>query len=354
MTKVSVIITVLNGTKWIESCFSSILKQNVTPDFDIEIVVFDDASKDDTARQISEWKEKFQAKNMELTLVKSDFSSPKGVGYGRNVAVERCKGDWLCFQDIDDVMMPDRIRKQLEAGLQLGNNYIIGSKFTRVPQDSTFRFTKWANNLPHDKLSVQIYTSNGPTLIMPTWFMHKDVFHRVGGFCEDGKGTPEDLIFFFKHLNVGGKLHRVDEPLLEYTYHSEATSFSVKSETIDKIRLQQLIETEFNDKEKPQWKEGFMIWNAGRQGRKFYRSLPKEWQNRVTSFCDVDPKLIGTTFNHYEPELRKTLRNVPIVSYKEVTSPVIICMKLDLTDGAFEENLASLNMEEGRDFILFS
>lgn len=249
-------------------------------------------------------------------------------------------------------MMPNRIQKQLEPGRHLGDNTIIGSKFTRNPENSTYRFTKWANNLPADKLSVQIYTSNGPTLVMPTWFMHRNVFERVGGFSEDGTGTPEDLIFFYQHLDLGGKLHRVEEFLLEYTYHPQATSFTIKSETIDEIRLKQLLKNEFNCDNK-HWKDGFMIWNAGRQGRKFYRSLTENWQNQVTAFCDVDPKLIGTTFNHYEPKLRKTLRNIPIISYLNLKPPVIICMKLDLTDGAFEQNLESMNLVEGRDYILF-
>lgn len=187
---------------------------------------------------------------------------------------------------------------------------------------------------------------------MPTWFMHRDVFDRIEGFCEDGTGTPEDLIFFYKHLDKGGKLYRVEECLLEYTYHMEATSFSVKSETIDTIRLDHLVKNEL--KSNNVWESGFMIWNAGRQGRKFYRALPEELQKRVTAFCDVDLKLIGTTFNHYEPKLRKTLRKVPIISYTELKTPVIICMKLDLTDGEFEKNLESMRLVEGRNYILFS
>lgn len=62
---------------------------------------------------------------------------------------------------------------------------------------------------------------------MPTWFCHRSVFDKVGGFSEDGKGTPEDLIFFYRHLDLGGKLFRVDEPLVIYTYHITATTFSI-------------------------------------------------------------------------------------------------------------------------------
>lgn len=39
-------------------------------------------------------------------------------------------------------------------------------------------------------------------------------------FSENGRGTPEDLIFFYHHLDVGGKILRVDEDLLMYRYHT--------------------------------------------------------------------------------------------------------------------------------------
>ena len=42
------------------------------------------------------------------------------------------------------------------------------------------------------------------------------------------QGVPEDLIFFYRHLELGGGLYRVDKDLLMYRYHPEATSFSIK------------------------------------------------------------------------------------------------------------------------------
>lgn len=41
------------------------------------------------------------------------------------------------------------------------------------------------------------------------------------------QGTPEDLIFFYDHLRRGGRLVKVEEPLLLYRYHPAATTFSV-------------------------------------------------------------------------------------------------------------------------------
>nr|CAD7262945.1 unnamed protein product [Timema shepardi] len=111
--------------------------------------------------------------------------------------------------------------------LPFPSDQIIGSNFERLPKDSTVRFTRWANSLREEQLYRQIYTSHGSTLIMPTWFCDRKVFKRVGGFSESGKGTPEDLIFFYRHLDNDGRLFKVPRCLLVYRYHPGATTFSI-------------------------------------------------------------------------------------------------------------------------------
>lgn len=186
---------------------------------------------------------------------------------------------------------------------------------------------------------------------MPTWFCHRDVFERVGGF-ESGRGVPEDLIFFYKHIDSGGRVQRVDETLLSYTYHPNAATFSVKAESIWHIRFNQLIKNVLCRKP---WNSGFTIWNAGKQGRRFYRCLPDALKVNVRSFCDVDKKLIGTFYSYYDEARKREMgRKVPIVNFLDAEPPIVICFKLDLSQGSFEKNLQSLNLVEGKDYILFS
>lgn len=126
---------------------------------------------------------------------------------------------------------------------------------------------------------------------MPTWLCHRSVYCKIpNGFSEDGKGTPEDLIFFYKHLDLGGCILRADEFLLKYRYHPEATTFSVTSQTIWRIRLRHLIEHVLSI---APWCYGFTIWNAGKQGRKFFRDLPASEKKKVMAFCDVDKSKIN-------------------------------------------------------------
>lgn len=344
MTDVSIIIPVYNGDKWIDDCLRSVENQNFNGK--LEVSIFNDGSTDDTLSKLEEWRENLRKKSISVTIG-GHSSNPRGVGYAKNQAVEQSSGVYLCFQDIDDVMSPDRVSKQHQAAGSEQNS-IIGSKFHREPEGSTERFTKWANTLSQDQLYSQIYTSHGPTLIMPTWFCHRSVYNKAGGFSEGGKGVPEDLIFFLRHLELGGGLCRVDADLLMYRYHPGATTFSIHEDTIWKIRME-YIQKQVLDK----W-ESFTIWNAGKQGKKFYRNLSTANQKKVAAFCDVDPKKIKCGAYIYHESKEKIKPTVPIVHFKSAKPPFIICMKLDLTGGEFEKNLASLNLEEGVDFFHFN
>lgn len=344
MTDVSIIIPVYNGDKWIDDCLRSVETQNFNGK--LEVSIFNDGSTDGTISKLEEWRETLREKSISVTLG-GHTSDPRGVGYAKNQAVEQSSGVYLCFQDIDDVMSPDRVSKQYQAA-RSEQNSIIGSKFHREPEGSTERFTKWANTLSQDQLYSQIYTSHGPTLIMPTWFCHRSVYNKAGGFSEGGKGVPEDLIFFLRHLELGGGLCRVDADLLMYRYHPGATTFSIHEETIWEIRME-YIQKQVLDK----W-ESFTIWNAGKQGKKFYRNLSTTNQRKVAAFCDVDPKKIKCGAYIYHESKEKIKPTVPIVHFQSAKPPFIICMKLDLTGGEFEKNLASLNLKEGVDFFHFN
>nr|XP_020023715.1 UDP-GlcNAc:betaGal beta-1,3-N-acetylglucosaminyltransferase-like protein 1 isoform X3 [Castor canadensis]XP_020023716.1 UDP-GlcNAc:betaGal beta-1,3-N-acetylglucosaminyltransferase-like protein 1 isoform X3 [Castor canadensis] len=130
----------------------------------------------------------------------------------------------------------------------------------------------------------------------------------------------------------------------------------------------------------PRW-ASFTIWNAGKQGRRLYRSLTAASQHKVVAFCDVDENKIRKGFYCYEdtqgrfwhrpqgPCLHEESKDsygqpislqerpkprIPILHFRAAQPPFVICVKLDLTGGEFEDNLRSLHLQEGQDFLHFS
>ncbi|XP_059006176.1 UDP-GlcNAc:betaGal beta-1,3-N-acetylglucosaminyltransferase-like protein 1 isoform X2 [Mustela lutreola] len=257
------------------------------------------------------------------------------------------EGTTLLHPEEDDVMMPQRVRLQLEAAAQHPTS-IIGCRVRREPPNSTERYTRWINQLTPDQLLTQVFTSHGPTVIMPTWFCSRAWFFHVGPFDEGGQGVPEDLLFFYDHLRKGGGVVRVDQSLLLYRYLPDAATHSVLETTIWTHRVRFLEERVL-----PRW-AAFTIWNAGRQGRRLYRSLTAEARRKVVAFCDVDEHKIRKGFYCHEDSQERPKPRVPVLHFRAARPPFVICVKLDLTGGAFEDNLRSLHLREGQDFLHFS
>ncbi|XP_050301319.1 UDP-GlcNAc:betaGal beta-1,3-N-acetylglucosaminyltransferase-like protein 1 [Anthonomus grandis grandis] len=344
---ISIIIPIYNGAPWIRRCFENILKQTAIGVLKLEICVCDDCSSDNTPQLLEGWKTTFENFEVPFKMYRNEDGN-KGVGSSKNKAVSISSGDFLCFQDVDDVMLPDRILKQYERALEETTETIIGCQFKREPQNSTVRYTNWANTLTPAQLNLQVFTSHGPTVIMPTWFCSRKVFDRVGGFFECKKGCPEDLVFFNKHLDLGGKIARVDEVLLVYTFHLNQTTFSIDEDTIWNIRVERLQQIVLS-----KWPK-FTIWNAGKQGRKFYNSLSEENQEKTVAFCDVDLNKIGKKYSPFNDVQKQFGREIEIIHFRDAVPPFVICMKIDLTQGVFESNLRTLQLKEGMDYVMFS
>ena len=91
----SIIIPVYNGSRFIEQCFSSI-------DFndpEIEVIVVNDGSKDNSKDILEAYREKFQ-----FILVNNDN---KGVSHSRNIGLDMASGNYILFLDIDDFVSRD-------------------------------------------------------------------------------------------------------------------------------------------------------------------------------------------------------------------------------------------------------
>ncbi len=89
--KVSIVVPVYNTGKYLKKCIDSLLNQN----FDnYEIIIINDNSPDDSEGIILSYN------NPKIIYIKN--SENKGIGYNRNLGIEKSKGKYICFIDSDD------------------------------------------------------------------------------------------------------------------------------------------------------------------------------------------------------------------------------------------------------------
>lgn len=93
--KISIILPVYNGEKYIKNAIESVLAQTLT---DFELIIINDGSTDSTVSIINLFKDK---------RIKIITQKNHGPGAARNNALKIAKGDYIMFLDADDWFTPD-------------------------------------------------------------------------------------------------------------------------------------------------------------------------------------------------------------------------------------------------------
>lgn len=101
---VSIIVPVYNVENYLEECINSLLQQNYN---NIEIIMVDDGSTDNSGNLA----DKISEKDSRIRVI---HNSNKGVSYTRNTGITVSKGEYLCFVDADDYVMPDYVTHMLK------------------------------------------------------------------------------------------------------------------------------------------------------------------------------------------------------------------------------------------------
>lgn len=96
ITKLSIIIPVYNTSKYLRRCLDSVVNQTLK---DIEIIVIDDGSTDDSLEIIKEYMRKYNN-------IKGYTKDNEGVAKTRNLGINRAKGTYIGFLDSDDYVDP--------------------------------------------------------------------------------------------------------------------------------------------------------------------------------------------------------------------------------------------------------
>lgn len=114
MKTVSVITTFYNAENFVLNAVSSVLQQLTTKDFNIEYVIVDDKSPDNSRKLIENYINNIEHKNINIRLIEPDKNL--GCGGARKFGIENATGDYFMFLDADDYYMHiDFVKRAFEV-----------------------------------------------------------------------------------------------------------------------------------------------------------------------------------------------------------------------------------------------
>jgi len=131
MRETSVIITTHNRATLLVNAINSVLNQTFK---DFEMLIVDDASKDNTEEVVKSFTDS------RIRYIKILPEDSKGGNYARNLGIKEAKGKFIAFLDDDDEWLPEKLEKQLEVfakdekvGLvYTGIIYVYENKWQRI------------------------------------------------------------------------------------------------------------------------------------------------------------------------------------------------------------------------------
>lgn len=212
---VSVILPAYNSSKYITYTINSLLNQTYD---NIEIIVINDGSKDDTEKIVTSYTDS------RIKYFAND--SNYGLSYSTNRGLSLAKGEFIAHADHDDISTPFRIKRQVEY---LQKNTDITGVSTSVIHINS-KITAPKNCIDEDLIvtsnptEVNFESMWGGILSNPTLLYRKSILDNMPSWFDEKMKVSADMDFFEKTFKAGAKWVTVKNKLLQYRRHQSNTS----------------------------------------------------------------------------------------------------------------------------------
>lgn len=220
---VSIVVVTYNASKYVLETLESAKAQTY---MNIELIISDDSSKDDTVEICRNWVEENKSRFVRVQLITSEINT--GIPGNCNRGYRAAEGAWIKGIGGDDILMNRCI--ELNMGhVEEGCKVLFSNMQTFIVENGE---RKLLNILPknddlkffelnaHDQYSFFLDKS---FLIAPTGFIERDVFIKVGGFDERFI-CFEDLPFYLALTKSGYKFSHFNQITVLYRKGEGVTS----------------------------------------------------------------------------------------------------------------------------------
>ena len=170
---VSVIIPLFNAEEYILETLTSVFKQDYRP---IEVIIVDDGSNDNSVSIIKKFITDFSSSDFKVTLIKN---TKKGAPSARNYGLLISKGNLIQFLDSDDILLPDKIKTQVEK-IKDSNFDIVYSKAQHIDNKGNLLPYFWGRELQGN--SSDYFEFPWQTMCA---LYKKDIIYRIGLWNEN-------------------------------------------------------------------------------------------------------------------------------------------------------------------------
>ena len=165
--KISVIMSVYNGEKYLGEAIDSILNQNFT---DFEFIIVGDGSTDDSLKVVQTYHDK------RIRVI--DNEENIGLTKSLNKAMREARGELIARQDADDISLPNRFEEQVKYFEQHPETALLGTSIYIIDGDGKILGKRIVLANPSKSLVKVNQFSHGSTMF------RREIVRELGGYNE--------------------------------------------------------------------------------------------------------------------------------------------------------------------------
>uniref|UniRef100_UPI00402A9F64 glycosyltransferase family 2 protein n=1 Tax=Succinivibrio sp. TaxID=2053619 RepID=UPI00402A9F64 len=333
---ISVIIPTYNAEKTIDRCLNSISVQTYT---DLEIIVVDNGSTDNTPKILNEWKKKD-------VRIKVAFQESRGPSFSRNKGLTISTGEYITFCDADDYIEKD-LYLNLYNHISQSNSDIVSSAIKEVYDGNVIKIR---NNNSKNKsmsgveaaISMLLY-KNGVRTVVWDKLYRRDCIRQV--FFSEKIFRGEDTLFNLKVMLNSMRYSTID--FVGYVYdhrNSFLTKQTLSKLSVDNdllaveslvIYVKNWLRTNKNSPSKEELESAticyYLKYNLGILKRILLSQsnidFSTEYKKIKLSFLNLDKKLVNRSISEREKIEFMIILNCPYL-YLVVHSFVVLFRKM--------------------------
>ena len=234
MCKISVILPVFNGEKYIEKAIKSVLNQSLK---DFELIIVNDGSTDKTLSIINSFDDS------RITVINQ---SNQGPGTSRNNALKIACGDYIMFLDADDWFSDDALKLAYSEALKYGTDLtffqMINYNNGKTYENDWFNLSSFDESFENRVFSPE--ETAGSIFDLSVGVCQKIYNHDFlkGINARFPKGIYfEDMPFFF-YVYLKARRISVFKKVLYYRRkHDESITHVVDEKFLDTVRAGQIL-----------------------------------------------------------------------------------------------------------------
>ena len=212
---ISVCVITYNHENFIKEAIVSIVNQTYQ---NIELIIIDDGSKDNSIEKIEEMLSVCEER---FTRFEFRYRANRGLSATLNEALEWCHGKYFSAIASDDMMLPQKIEKQINFLLKSHKNKIVGifSGYHLIDDNNKVINTILKEQRTYNFNEIFLHNFDLPA---PTALLNLIAVREVGGYIDNLK--IEDWYMWLKLTENGNALIYLSEILVNYRSHGSNTS----------------------------------------------------------------------------------------------------------------------------------